>query len=130
MKVDLLQEPWGAETRSYKNRPTPIKRSLPWYTTRYRRHGRVQYVHRVRSGLLHPGPSWRSKTSARSVSFSLWCGQGGSLWHGYLLDTIPAGAAICATCEARALGAGLSRPYSLPKTCCVHTEAVIVMRGA
>jgi len=106
VKVDLLIEPSGGfHNYDLGPRPVPIKRMVPWYRTRYRRVGSIAYVHRVRSAQLHfhKSPEWKRETS---VSVRLWCGNQGSLVHGELYAEPPDHSVVCATCEARALGAG------------------------
>lgn len=81
-----------------------ITKALPFYRSMQGR-----YVHRVRSGTLH-----QLTNREPHAAYSLWCGgtgfvsrnQNGNL-KGELLPDIPAGAVLCATCEGRAVGAGL-----------------------
>lgn len=81
-----------------------VTKALPFYRSRQGR-----YVHRVRSGLLH-------KLGHRDphASYTMWCGQHGFIsrmkdggMKGELFAVVPAGSVLCATCEGRAVGAGL-----------------------
>jgi hypothetical protein len=80
-----------------------LKKSLPFWQAKP-----GCYVHRVRSGIVHQLGRRDPHTSLK-----MWCGQSGFLTHqslgreGNLLADIPAGEVCCATCEGRAVGAGL-----------------------
>ncbi len=77
-----------------------VTRSLPFY-----RSNKGCYVHRVRSGRVHKLGERQPHTA-----FTMWCGQTGFISAskpGELLPDVPAGAVCCATCEGRAVGAGL-----------------------
>lgn len=114
MKVDLLREPWKGWHNSTRGPvPTPIVRSLPYMQSKK---GKLRYVHRIRSGLLHltystafdGGRQVRLSETAENawLTFRLWCGV--SLTPGsLLLPEPPPGANVCATCEGRAVGAGM-----------------------
>lgn len=99
-KVDLLIEPWKGWCAG--PRPHPVLRMAPWYRSRY---SRRSYVHRVRSALLHTNdvPPFRNE---HHISIRLWCGQHGSSHHGEVFPDVPPDSFVCATCEARAMGAG------------------------
>ena len=58
------------------------------------------YVHRIRTANDYEAPwgAWRSAT--------MWCGQGRRIESGHTGDSPPEGFKVCATCEARAVGAG------------------------
>lgn len=77
-----------------------IKKALPFFRSRP-----GCYVHRVRCGRVY-------KLGARMphTAFQMWCGTTGFISErkdGELLADVPAGAVCCATCEGRAVGAGL-----------------------
>ena len=75
-----------------------IKESLPFYKSR-----RGEYIHRVRNGAIH---LWKGVYKHTVVG--LWCGAHGFLGKkGTLLESIPIEGVVCATCEGRAIGAGL-----------------------
>lgn len=65
------------------------------------------YVHRPRSAQWH---SFRGELSHIGITF--WCGMVGSVSasarSGRLMDSVPAGEVVCATCEGRAVGAGIT----------------------
>lgn len=61
-----------------------------------------QYAHRIRSASTYSAP-WGTWVSA-----VMWCGQGRRLDEGLTGDQPPEGFEVCATCEARAVGAGQS----------------------
>lgn len=97
-KVELVQKQppaWHAPGRPSK----VVKMSLPYYQS-----NNGKYIHRVRSALNH----WAGgKLSHTSVQF--WCGNGGFLGDkGKLLSKVPPDGILCATCEGRAIGAGLN----------------------
>lgn len=64
------------------------------------------YVHRPRSARYHV-----SKGEVTHISISHWCGGNGFLsneWKsGKLFDAVPEGEVLCATCEGKAIGAGV-----------------------
>lgn len=77
----------------------PIRKSLPFVAG-----NRGGYVHRVRAMTLH-----QSVDGGAHVHADCWCGQVMmfSNRHGNeLLAEPPDGRVVCATCEARAIGAG------------------------
>jgi len=60
------------------------------------------YYHRVRAANQH----WRDgKYSHTSVEF--WCGNMARLSIGRLFANVPSDGVLCATCEGRAIGAGM-----------------------
>lgn len=79
----------------------PMAKSLPYFKT-----GRSVYIHRVRSGSFHyKGGEY----THGAVQY--WCGGMGYLAspkrpHNTFLSELPENAILCATCEARAIGAG------------------------
>jgi len=83
---------------SCDKRVKPVKLSLPFYIARL-----GKYFHRVRSSSNH----WRNgKYSHTSVSF--WCGGIGFVGDkGTLHGEVHENGTLCATCEGRAVGAGL-----------------------
>lgn len=105
MKVMLLSE---RHAPHYWRGATPIKKSLPFYE----RIGEG-YVHRVRSAAHH----YTSKDGSMThTSYHFWCGAVGFLYPAgkqnrkkkpaVLTAELTAGRVLCATCEARAIGAG------------------------
>lgn len=87
---------------------TAISFALPYYRSPY-----GQYIHRVRSGFIH-----RRDGLISHLSFSFWCGTTGFIEgdpkirigtkrYGDLFASIPEGGILCATCEGRAIGAGM-----------------------
>lgn len=72
--------------------------ALPYWRSR-----QGTYFHRVRSGQAH---YYNGKYS--HTSFSMWCGMGGSLGKkGFLASEVPDDGILCATCEGKAIGAGM-----------------------
>ncbi len=98
MKVELLIE---GKARPYSWNPdlthVIIRQSLPFFQSRS-----GKYVHRVRSAMAH-----YFYERYKHTSFKFWCGGTGFDGKGSLLETPPAHATFCATCEGRAIGAGL-----------------------
>lgn len=77
-----------------------ITHMLPYYIS-----GRGKYYHRVRSAANHAcGDKGYTHTS-----ISFWCGNTGFIGNGKgkLYKQIPEGGILCATCEGRAIGAGM-----------------------
>ena len=96
-KVKLItkdDEPYSPNGHCSKS----VKYALPYYKSR-----RGDYFHRVRSATNY----WREgDLSHTSVSF--WCGNSGFVGKkGQLYPEVPADGVLCATCEGRAIGAGL-----------------------
>jgi len=78
-----------------------LKASLPFFQAKP-----GAYVHRVRSGSIHIRNGEFSHTSIH-----YWCGGMGFLEQrrgSKLMDSPPPDAVMCATCEGRAIGAGLT----------------------
>ena len=101
MKIALLpkhrdRKPWAFND---KINVLPMTASLPFWQSR-ERHG--AYVHRVRSGVLH---LYDGKPS--HAAFGLWCGMSGLSSNGSILAAPGPHEVMCATCEGRAIGAGL-----------------------
>lgn len=104
MKVALLREKGAAFIRHCTK---PISATLPFF----QRDGEG-YVHRVRSGMMH----YDRAGLFTHTSIHFWCGTHGFLYetgkrprkHAYasLVTEPQAGRVVCATCEARAIGAG------------------------
>lgn len=86
----------GTEVEGHATKP--IRQALPFYKA-----AKGTYVHRVRSGQSH----WRDgKLSHTHVDF--WCGAAGFPGAKGKLTAQPGeDDVICATCEGRAIGAGL-----------------------
>lgn len=99
-KVALLREPWRPSCWGPGQRPSVVTEALPLYRSLSSRGG---YVHRIRSGLVHyPGVF-----KVGHLSYTMWCGQSGSSSKGRLSDHAERWEVVCATCEGRAVGAGL-----------------------
>ena len=97
-KVKLIvktDSPWHPEGRCIKG----ISYALPYYLSR-----QGKYFHRVRSANNH----WHDgNLSHTAVGF--WCGNSGFIGDkGKLYAKVPEGGVLCATCEGRAIGAGLA----------------------
>ncbi len=74
-----------------------VKYMLPFYQATS-----GKYVHRVRSAKNH----WiHGRLSHTSIEF--WCGNQGFLKKGRVHASVEPGEKICATCEGRAIGAGI-----------------------
>lgn len=82
--------PHGHATKS-------VRYALPYYKSR-----RGDYFHRLRSASQH----WRNGEYSHT-SLGFWCGNSGQLNNGQMYSDIPEGGVLCATCEARAIGAGM-----------------------
>lgn len=96
-KVALLRE----KPTWFRPNRTPITRALPFFRS-YQGH----YVHRVKSGALHPAHG----DFEGHMHFHYWCGGIGSISKkkpGQLFAIPPEHAVFCATCEGRAIGAGM-----------------------
>lgn len=107
--VRLLPPPHSGRTGGVNS--SPLATALPFVRSR-----QGTYVHRVRSASLH---TWTGGMFLPHTSFNLWCGNtvhtgGGKVGHPHgeaeLFATPPARAVLCATCEGRAVGAGLAGP--------------------
>lgn len=81
-------------------RSVPIKMALPFYKSKA-----GQYIHRVRSGHTHVWKDWPDRPGHISLTF--WCGMSGFLDKGELFAEPPDRAVFCATCEGKAIGAGM-----------------------
>lgn len=103
MKVQLIDE---RHCDWYRRTSLPLKELLPFYE----REG-TGYVHRARSASMH---YYEGAYTHTSVSF--WCGAAGFLYAAgerpkkhapaAMAEKPTAGRVVCATCEARAHGAG------------------------
>ena len=96
MKVKLEKakiSAWEAKNHATGN----VRYALPFFIS-----GRGIYFHRVRSANTH----WRDG-ALHHVSIAFWCGNGGFLHKGRMYAEIPDDGILCATCEGRAIGAGL-----------------------
>ena len=87
---------------------SPIKRALPYVES-----ARGSYTHRVRNAALHHLEGWPPH-----VSVSCWCGMslniGGRRTVGSKFVAVPSlGRPVCATCEGRAIGAGLEDSHKI-----------------
>ena len=87
---------------------TPIKRAFP-----YAESGTGQYTHRVRSAALHQLDGYPPH-----VSISCWCGMSllisGKRHRKTKFVPFPSiGRPLCATCEGRAIGAGLDSSHKI-----------------
>ena len=83
---------------NYSKHAKSVKFALPYYKSRA-----GKYFHRVRCAQNH----WRNgELSHTSVGF--WCGNGGFIGEkGKLYAKVPECGVLCATCEGKAIGAGL-----------------------
>jgi hypothetical protein len=92
-----------------ENHPHSYRRAILQCLPFYRRHPGAR-IHRVRSGEIHYR---RAGDQYMHTSFKFWCGSLGFLSanrpNASLLALAPEGEAdiFCATCEGRAIGAGL-----------------------
>lgn len=88
----------GHDNPFFAKNTKSVQFSLPYFKTR-----QGEYFHRVR----HANNHWRGgELSHTSVGF--WCGNGGFIGEkGRLYAKIPEGGVLCATCEGKAIGAGL-----------------------
>ena len=76
-----------------------VKYALPFYKSK-----QGYYHHRLRYSKNH----WVRSTGEYShTSVEMWCGQGGQVNNGRLYAKLPEDSVLCATCEGRAIGAGL-----------------------
>jgi hypothetical protein len=106
MKVALVNE---RKSEHFWKSVTPIKQCLPFYE----RKG-DGYVHRVRSGTHHRLLS--KDGSLTHSAYHFWCGATGFIYPSgkqnrkkkpaRLVSEPSNGRAVCATCEARAIGSG------------------------
>ena len=79
-----------------------VRYALPYFKS-----NQGAYLHRLRSANQY----WsEGKLTHTSVKF--WCGNIGYTNKGRLFATIPEGEVLCATCEGRAIGAGIyEKPF-------------------
>ena len=87
---------------------SPIKRALPYVEA-----ANGSYTHRVRNAALHHLEGY-----SPHVSVSCWCGMslniGGRRTVGSKFVAVPSlGRPVCATCEGRAIGAGLEDSHKI-----------------
>lgn len=80
-----------------------VRRILPFYKS-----NRGRYVHRIRKADNH----W-SKGKLSHTSLGFWCGGQGFVNKGQLFQEIPNELILCATCEGRAIGAGLEESRTI-----------------
>lgn len=105
MKVQLLRRPrhpW-ADRHTRHSHNYQLTASLPFFRT-----AAGSYIHRVRSATVYYQHGQFSH-----VGVSFWCGGSGSTTGrrgrvGEFLETPSDTSVICATCEGRAIGAGLT----------------------
>lgn len=115
-KVELLLEPHrGWHNATLGPKPAPIKRMLPYGRSRL-----GSYVHRVRSAMLYQkfDVTWDRGVQVRTsdhvtrthIAIRYWCGvsMSGGTRGIDLFDVPPERAEVCATCEGRAVGAGMA----------------------
>lgn len=80
----------------------PILKSLPYFRTQS-----GSYIHRVRYGTIH---HYNGQYTHFALKF--WCGMTGlgsdKRKQARFYDVPPDGMVVCATCEGRAIGAGLT----------------------
>lgn len=110
MKV-LLRPPRPIGWKSDSVIARPVRAMLPYYQSR-----RGLYVHRICSAC-----QYELTTMGKShVAIALWCGATGFLSKGILIHDPPAGALLCATCEGRAIGAGIDGPRTINGRECIY----------
>jgi hypothetical protein len=101
--IDLLQprerNGWKPDFAEY----TELRKCLPFYKSH-----QGEYTHRVRAGTVH----WWSG-SYHHTSLQLWCGMGGFIGRGELMHAPAVNATMCATCEGRAIGAGMTETHQI-----------------
>lgn len=95
----LIDDACYGDTRAM--RIYPILASPPFFQS-----GPGRYVHRIRSGTAFEWVGWNR---AGHTCFRLWCGQTGHVrrWT-KITDAPDMDNQFCATCEGRAIGAGLA----------------------
>jgi len=94
-KIDLEDHPYASDNSG----TISLTKSLPYYKSN---DSNAKYYHRVRYGARH---HVMNKTH---YSASFWCGSHGLIGEkGRLSAVVPNGEVLCATCEGRAIGAGL-----------------------
>ena len=82
----------------------PLTRALPYFKSS---NANSKYFHRVRSGARH-------ECLGIHYSISFWCGGGGFIGKkGRLYAELPEDAVLCATCEGRAIGAGMDKTHTI-----------------
>lgn len=99
-RVPLLMDRSNRRAWSFNQRISHlfIRESLPFWQSRA-----GGYVHRVRSGAVH---CWDGLPT--HAAFKLWCGYVGQSTKGLLLAEPNMRDVHCATCEGRAIGAGMA----------------------
>ena len=99
VKVDLQIRTTAPSLADRVGSPAvPVKRALPFFKSRS-----GEYVHRVRRATMYYRDGEYSHTAV-----TLWCGGNGFPGKkGTLMDVPPNASVFCATCEGRAIGAGL-----------------------
>lgn len=110
MKV-ILQPPRPIGWMPNSVRSRTIRSMLPYYQSR-----RGVYVHRIRSARQYE----YTTTSKSHVAIALWCGATGFISKGILYSDPPADALLCATCEGRAIGAGVDGHRKINGRACIY----------
>jgi len=96
MKIELQRRKMPV-WRAPRTAMTHITFALPFFRSNFGR-----YTHRVRSGNTH----WRDGNISH-ISLQMWCGQNGFPARGKMMDKLGDDSVMCATCEGRAIGAGM-----------------------
>lgn len=96
MKVELqLKNDYGYSAPG--NVTKGVRYALPFYKSK-----QGEYIHRLRSANQY----WRNgKLTHTALTF--WCGGHGFMGKGHMYAAIPENGILCATCEGRAIGAGV-----------------------
>ena len=102
-KIALIRESNPYRNEAPEDKTLMLSHALPFFQP-----GDGRLFHRVKSGRIY-----RRRGEYSHTSITYWCGNNGSMSRpdarrtGQLFAELPERAILCATCEGRAIGAGL-----------------------
>ena len=101
-KIELQIKPFGGFGAE---RVKPIQYALPFFVSK---NTNAKYVHRLRFA-----NQFHNRDGSIHIAMGMWCGGHRFMRSGTLAATLPEGSVLCATCEGRAIGAGLVDSYHI-----------------
>ena len=90
------------QVKDHDKRSKSIRYALPYFKSNQ---ASARYVHRLRSAQQHNIGKY-----GMHISLHFWCGNHGFMKKGRMFASVPEGEVLCATCEGRAIGAGIDGP--------------------